>query len=96
MVFWRREGRRCTREDNINGNVFSLLRNPKVIRIRVTIMSLRDPSESSPVSWQSKTEQMGEPELIGEMCWVATLLKQFEHLTNGFLLYGGRHFQGEI
>ena len=62
-----------------------------MIRIWVTIMSLSDLSESSPVWWQSNTEKMGEPELIGEMCWVATLLKQFEHLTNGFLLYGGRH-----
>lgn len=64
------------------GMSFLFFRNPKVIRVWVTIMSLSDLSESSPVWWQSKTEKMGEPELIGEMCWVATLLKQFEHLTN--------------
>lgn len=93
-VFWRREGRRRTKEDKINGNVF--LEELKVVRIWVTIMSLSDLSESSPVSQQSETEQMGEPELLGEMCWIATLLKQFEHLTNRFLLYGDRHFQGEM
>lgn len=77
-------GQKVHKTGQINGNVFSLLKSPKVIRIWCNHHVTSNLSESLPYHGDLRPTGWEEQELIGQICEVATLLEQFEHLINRF------------